>query len=144
MDKSQQCMEQLQEAVETGRATKSMCNEMIEIEVMSFAENAPKYNRSLEKKFEWCKKLETISDYDVKRMLYFCITGSARKEIVTLYPTGLAFNYGTVEFFREMLIRVSPAFEEIRKRLLQEHHEYLDKRHREELRPEEPCRKEGY
>ena len=31
-------MEQLQEAVETGRATKSMYNEMIEIEVMSFAQ----------------------------------------------------------------------------------------------------------
>ncbi len=108
MDKSQQCTEQLQEAVKTGRATKSMYNEMIEIEVMSF----PKYNRSLEKMFEYCKKLEThlinykwetISDYDMKRMLYFCITGSARKEIVPLYPTGLAFkNYGTVEFFREM------------------------------------------
>ena len=108
MDKSQQCMEQLQEAVETGRATKSMYNEMIEIEVMSFAENAPKYNRSLEKKFEWCKKLETISDYDVKRMLYFCITRPARKEKVPFHPIGLALkNYGTGDFFTEMLKKFS-------------------------------------
>ena len=81
----------------------------------------------------------------VESKSYYELPWLAKKEIVTLYPTGLAFkNYGTVEFFWEMLIRVSPTFEEIRKRLLQEHHEYLGKRHREELRPEEPCRKEGY
>ena len=35
-------------------------------------------------------------------MLYSCITGSARKEIVLFHPTGLAFkNYGTGDFLQK-------------------------------------------
>ena len=68
-------------------------------------------------------KRETIPDEDVKRMLYSCITGSARKEIVLCHPTGLAFkNYGTGDFFTEMLKRFSQEkYEEGQKQ------EYLDR-----------------
>ena len=65
--------------------------------------------------FEWCKNLEThlinvewetIPTEAVKRMLWSCITGSARKKIVLFHPTGLAFkNYETGYFFTEIVKR---------------------------------------
>ena len=83
--------------------------------MQSFVGNAPKYNGNLEKMFEWCKSLEThlinykwetIPDKDVRSILYFCFTGSARKEIGR-YATFK--NNGVGEFFGEMVRRVSPA-----------------------------------
>ena len=53
---------------------------------------------------EW----ETIPKEAVKRMLWSCIIGSARKEIVLFCPTELAFErYETGVFFEEMLKRFS-------------------------------------
>ena len=108
MDKSQQCIEHLQEAVETGRETFSMHAEMCELFKMV---EWRKYFENLEKVFKWCKNLEThlinykwksISDYGVKRILCFCITGSARKEIVLFHPIWLASkNYGTGDFLEK-------------------------------------------
>ena len=108
MDKSQQCIEHLQEAVETGRETFSMHAEMCELFKMV---EWRKYFENLEKVFKWYKNLEThlinykwksISDYGVKRILCFCITGSARREIVLFHSISLASKkYGTGDFLEK-------------------------------------------
>ena len=53
-------------------------------------------------------KWETIPNEAVKRILWSCITGSARKEIELFCPTRLAFKeYETGIFFTELLNRLS-------------------------------------
>ena len=51
-------------------------------------------------RFQW----EQIPNNEIKKMLLYCIQGSARQEIVLLQPEGLAFeNYEIAEFFQELL-----------------------------------------
>ena len=74
-------------------------------------ESTPKNSGNPEKVLEWCENLEnhkweTIPNGAVKRMLWSCTTGPARREIVPFYPTGLAFkSHETGLLFTEMLER---------------------------------------
>ena len=63
------------------------------------------YRVSLKSSQIWCKSrnyVQMIPNEGVKRMMRFCIMGSARKKIVLFHPTGLAFkNHGTGDFLQK-------------------------------------------
>jgi len=100
-----------------GKATEDKYDEMCDVEAMieekihDVIESPPKYNGNPEILFYWCKNLEprllnskweTIQNKDVKRMLLSCITGTARREVVPFYQTGVAFErYETGVFLQK-------------------------------------------